>query len=277
MRNIIFALALLTFASAVFSAEPPKPHTGASGEYTKLVWFDEFDYEGLPNPEKWSYEVGYIRNRELQYYTKDRPENAVVKGGNLIITARKDDFTLDGRTYPITSASVISKGKGFWTQGRIEVRAKVPVSLGTWPAVWMLPEGFGTRGSGIPGWPRCGEIDILEHVGYEPQNVHFNIHVDKYNHARGTGKGKTVPIGAVDQFHVYAVEWFNDRLDFYFDDKKVFTYENEKEGETSWPFDKPFYVILNLAFGGSWGGTRGTDDTKLPQEYRIDYVRVFDK
>ena len=148
MKNIAFAFAFCAFASAVFAAEPPKPFAGASGEYTKLVWSDEFDYEGLPNPEKWGYEVGYIRNNEKQYYTKERPENAIVKEGKLIITARKDDFILDGKTYPITSASVISRGKGFWQRGRIEVRAKVPVSLGTWPAVWMLPED---RRS---GWPK---------------------------------------------------------------------------------------------------------------------------
>ena len=271
MKYIILTLALAFSASTLVAAEPPKPFAGASGEYTKLIWFDEFDYEGLPNPEKWSYEVGYIRNRELQYYTRERLENAVVKDGNLVITARKDDLTIDGTTYPITSASIISRGKGFWQRGRIEVRAKVPVALGTWPAVWMLPEARGA------GWPRGGEIDILEHVGYEPQNVHFNIHVQKYNHARGTAKGKTVPIGNVEDYHVYAVEWFDDRLDFYFNDQKVFTYENENEGEISWPFDKPFYVIMNLAFGGAWGATRGTDETKLPQEFRVDYIRVFGK
>ncbi|MDR0327144.1 MAG: glycoside hydrolase family 16 protein [Planctomycetaceae bacterium] len=271
MKHITFTLVLFALVAAVFADEPPKPFAGASGEYTKLVWSDEFDYKGPPDAKKWGYEVGYIRNNEKQYYTRERGENATVKDGHLVITARKNDLVLDGKTYPITSASVISKGKGFWQRGRIEVRAKVPVSLGTWPAVWMLPE------EGRGGWPKSGEIDILEHVGYEPQNVHFNVHVEKYNHVKGNGKGKAVPIKTQEEFHVYALEWFDDRLDFYFDDQKVFSYANENEGNTSWPFDKPFYVILNLAYGGAWGGSKGTDETKLPQEFLIDYVRVFGK
>lgn len=263
-------VAPFTVVPAALSAEP-QPYTGASGEYTTLVWSDEFDYKGLPNPEKWGYEVGYIRNNEKQYYTKERWANAEVKDGHLVITARKDDYSTAEKVHPITSASVISKGKGFWKRGRIEVRAKVPISLGTWPAIWMLPEDR----SG--GWPKCGEIDILEHVGFDPKKVHFNIHVERYNHTKNNGKGKTVPTDSADEFHIYAVEWFDDRIDFYFDAQKVFTYQNEKEGEVSWPFDKPFYIILNLAYGGGWGGAKGTDDSKLPQEFHIDYVRVFGK
>ncbi|MDR3198718.1 MAG: glycoside hydrolase family 16 protein [Planctomycetaceae bacterium] len=263
----IFATSAATF---MFSADPPKPFSGGSEKFTKLIWFDEFDNNGLPDPEKWGYETGYIRNGEKQYYTGARTENAEVRDGFLVITARKDEFQNGGKTYPITSASVISKGKGFWNRGRIEVSAKVPKSLGTWPAVWMLPEDKKS------GWPRCGEIDILEHVGFDPQKVHFNIHVDKYNHTKKNNKGKSVICTDPDtKFHVYAVEWFDDRIDFYFDAEKVFSYTNEGEGETSWPFDKPFYLILNLAFGGSWGGAKGIDESSLPQQFLIDYVRVW--
>jgi beta-glucanase (GH16 family) len=254
----------------VFSSEPPKPFSGGSEKFTKLVWFDEFDGNGLPNPEKWCYETGYVRNKEKQYYTNTRLENAEVKEGTLIITARKDDFQNGDKTYPVTSASVISKGKGFWNGGRIEVSAKVPKSLGTWSAVWMLPENTKS------GWPKCGEIDILEHVGFDPQKVHFNVHVDKYNHIKKNNKGKIIACPDPDtKFHVYAIEWFDDRIDFYFDTEKVFSYVNEGEGETSWPFDKPFYLILNLAFGGSWGGEKGIDESLLPQQFQIDYVRVW--
>jgi len=263
-------VAVLLFCHFVQAQEPPKPFPGGSGAFTKLIWSDEFDYEGLPNPEKWGYETGYIRNREAQYYTKARLENARVEGGNLVITARKDDYKDGDKTYPITSASVISKGKGAWNRGRIEVRAKVPCSRGTWPAIWMLPEDKSK------GWPKCGEIDILEHVGFAPDKVHFNVHVDKYNHTKNNGKGHKVDCNDADKvFHVYAVEWFDDRIDFYFDSEKVFTYKNEGEGESSWPFDKPFYVILNLAFGGAWGGAKGIDESSLPQEFLIDYVRVW--
>jgi beta-glucanase (GH16 family) len=207
MKHVFFAIALLFLATAVFAAEPPKPSTGASGEYTKLVWSDEFDYEGLPNPEKWGYETGYVRNNEKQYYTKARIENAEVKDGQLIITVRQDEFKIADKTAPITSASVISKGKGTWSRGRIEVKAKVPSSLGTWPAIWMLPQDRSM------GWPQGGEIDIMEHVGFAPENVHFNIHVKK-NHPGKDKKiegktvpfGKTVPIGDAAAFHIYAVE-----------------------------------------------------------------------
>ena len=263
---ILFGLA----SFAVADEETKKPFPGGSGKFTKLVWFDEFEVAGLPNQEKWDYEVGYIRNKELQYYTKGRLENAEVKNGHLVITARKDNLQDGDKTYPITSASVISRGKGFWKSGRIESRAKVPSSLGTWPAIWMLPED--RRG----GWPKCGEIDILEHVGYDPNKVHFNAHVEKYNHTKGNAKGVAVDCKtASTEFHIYAIEWFDDRIDFYLNDKKVMTYNNEGEGETSWPFDKPFYVILNLAFGGAWGGAKGVEDSKLPQEFLIDYIRVW--
>ncbi|MCL2744826.1 MAG: glycoside hydrolase family 16 protein [Planctomycetaceae bacterium] len=284
MKNLFSFTAVVVITEYCFTAcfaADPKPFDGASGKYTKLVWSDEFDYSGLPNPEKWGYENGYVRNNEKQYYTKERLENAEVKNGNLVITARKDDFVYDkDKVSPITSASVISKGKGFWSRARIEVRAKVPSSLGTWPAIWMLPNDRSQ------GWPLGGEIDVMEHVGFAPDLVHFNIHVRK-NHPRNDeekasfGKlkkipfGAKVPIGDVNAFHVYAVEIFDDRIDFYIDDKKVHTYENTGEGEIAWNFDKPFYLLLNLAYGGAWGGSKGTDDSKLPQQFLVDYVRVW--
>ncbi|MDR0610949.1 MAG: glycoside hydrolase family 16 protein [Planctomycetaceae bacterium] len=284
MKHVILLTGLFfvfatTMTMVVFSSEPPKPFSGGSGKFTKLVWSDEFDGNGLPNPEKWGYETGYVRNKEQQYYTNARLDNAEVKDGLLVITAKKDDFQNGNKTYPVTSASVISKGKGFWNRGRIEVRAKVPSSLGTWPAIWMLPNDF------KQGWPLGGEIDIMEHVGFAPKEVHFNIHVRK-NHPRPEDKemvaklkkvqfGATVPIGDVNVFHVYAIEMFDDRIDFYFDHQKVHTYENLGEGEMAWNFDKPFYLILNLAFGGSWGGAKGIDESSLPQQFQIDYVRVW--
>ena len=265
---VISFFVIIPFATA--AEQSPKPFAGASGAFTKLVWSDEFDKNGLPDPEKWSYETGYVRNNELQYYAKDRLENAQVKDGNLVITARKDSLKIGDKTYPITSASVISKGKGAWKTGRIEARAKVPCSLGTWPAIWMLPENR------AGGWPKCGEIDILEHVGFDRDKVHFNVHTAKYNHTKGNNKGKVVSVEKPnEEFHIYAIEWFEDRIDFYFDENKVFSYANENEGVDSWPFDKPFYVILNLAFGGAWGASKGVDENSLPQEFLIDYVRVW--
>jgi len=247
------------------------PYPGGSGKYTQLVWHDEFEGAGLPDTSKWSYEKGYVRNREMQYYTDSRAENAVQRGGYLVITARNDSAMIDGDIRPVTSASIRSRNKGDWQYGRIEVRAKLPSSLGTWPAIWMMPT-TNTYG----GWPRSGEIDMMEHVGYDPHKIYFNLHTGKYNHTLGTGRGASVDCAHPEkEFHVYAVEWFEDHIDWFFDEKKVFSVENDGTGWESWPLDQPFYVILNFAFGGAWGGQQGVDLTKLPQNYYIDYVRVF--
>ena len=253
------------------SEENPVPCPGGSGKYTRLVWQDEFNGSGLPDPEKWGYEKGYVRNRELQYYTVNRLENAEQRNGYLVITARNDSALIDGQIRPITSASIISKGKGDWKYGRVEVRAKLPSCLGTWPAIWMMPTT-----STYGGWPRSGEIDIMEHVGYDPDRIYFNLHTAKYNHTKGTGRGSSVYCPYPDKkFHVYAVEWFEDHIDWFLDDKKVFSVKNDGEGWESWPLDHPFYLILNFAFGGAWGAQKGVDLKGLPQEYFFDYVRVF--
>ena len=247
------------------------PHPGGSGQFTNLVWYDEFDGAGLPDPTKWGYERGYVRNREMQYYTAYRAENAVQRDGCLVITARNDSALINDEIRPVTSASLRTRGKGDWKNGRIEVRAKLPSCLGTWPAIWMMPT------TSVYGrWPNSGEIDIMEHVGYDPEKIYFNLHTGKYNHTKGTGRGASMDCPHPDKdFHVYAVEWFEDHIDWFFDDQKVFSVENDGEGWESWPLDQPFYLILNFAFGGAWGGQQGVDLTALPQEYFIDYVRVF--
>ncbi|MDR3234342.1 MAG: glycoside hydrolase family 16 protein [Planctomycetaceae bacterium] len=274
MKHITAALILL-LSAAVAAAEDPKPFAGGSGTFTKLVWADEFDYTGLPNPEKWSYEEGYCRNQELQYYTKERLENAEVKDGNLVITARNEQFKVDVKGFEkgisaISSASLHTRGKGFWDSGRIEVRAKLPLCLGTWPAVWMMPND--NRGK---GWPHCGEIDIMEHVGWSPDTVHITVHTSASKKGPPYSGTTTKCTTVNTEYHVYAVEWFKDRMDFYFDDQKKYTYSNEGIGDEQYPYDKPFYLILNLAFGGAWGDDRGIDQSKLPQSYYIDYVRVW--
>ncbi len=234
----------------------------------ELVWSDEFNYTGLPDSSKWGYEQGMIRNNEAQHYTKKRLKNARVEDGHLIIEARRENYR--GAEY--TSASINTLNKKHFRYGRIEVRAKVPVGNGTWPAIWML----GTNISEV-GWPDCGEIDILEHVGYNPQNVHANIHTGAYNHVDGTGKGNTMKLDKLwENFHTYAIEWYEDRIDFFVDSEKYFTFKNDGEGnDATWPFDKPHYLLINLAIGGSWGGQQGIDDEKFPHKYYIDYVRVY--
>jgi beta-glucanase (GH16 family) len=240
--------------------------TGAGAQEWKLVWSDEFNVDGMADPNKWDYEEGYIRNRELQYYTKARPENARVENGCLVIETRKDNF--EGR--PITSASLHTRWKASWCYGRIEVRAKLPTGKGMWPAIWML--GVNRE----IGWPACGEIDIMENVGFDPLTIHANVHTKAYNHVLGTQKGNRIQAEDPSKnFHVYAIEWFEDRIDFYFNKTKYFTFRNEGTGNDVWPFDKPHYLILNAAYGGSWGAAQGTDDSILPQKYYIDYVRIY--
>lgn len=266
-----FTLFMLTCAaSAQETAKLIAPFPGGSGKFTHLVWHDEFDGSGLVSPNNWNYEVGYVRNKELQYYTKARVENASVEDGCLVITARRDSLEVDGKTAEITSASLITRDKHAWLYGRVESRAKVPHALGTWPAIWMMPQK-----SPYGGWPRGGEIDILEHVGFEPLKVHFNAHTGKYNHTKGTGRGTSAPLKNPQDFHVYAVEWTEKSLDWYLDDKKVFSVANDGTGPDAWPFDHPFYVIVNLAFGGAWGAQKGVDKDALPVAFVIDYVRVF--
>ncbi len=235
----------------------------------KLVWEDNFDTDGLPDDDNWSYEVGYIRNNEAQYYTENRLENARVENGNLIIEARKDNWNDN----EITSASLHTYNKKSILYGRIEVRAKLPTGLGTWPAIWMLGENIRTGTK----WPDCGEIDIMENVGYDPNTIHANVHTKDYNHVLGTNKGdKIYNIRPYADFHIYAIEWFEDRIEFFVDDKRIFVFKNEYSGFERWPFDKPHYLILNFAIGGSWGGQKGIDDNIFPQKYYIDYVRVYE-
>lgn len=157
--------------------------------------------------------------------------------------------------------------------GRIEVRAKLPTGTGTWPAIWMLGNSIrsGTR------WPDCGELDIMENVGFDPDIVHANIHTKAYNHVLGTAKGNKIKLEEpYNNFYTYSMEWFPDRIEFFVDDKRYFVYENENTGEAVWPFDKPHYLILNLAIGGGWGGQIGIDSNIFPQKYMIDYVRVYE-
>jgi beta-glucanase (GH16 family) len=256
--------------------------TGASAQDRewKLVWSDEFDKPGLPDSTKWSYETGFLRNHERQYYTRDRVENARVEDGMLIIEARKEKYPIAGSAESkaagdaeYTSASLTTSGKAAWTYGRIEVRAKVPPGRGTWPAIWTL----GTNIEKVD-WPECGELDIMEHVGFDPGVVHANIHTKKYNHVIKTNKGNKIAVAdATAQFHVYALEWDSHKIDFFVDDRKYFTFDNDGTGVDAWPFDKEQYLKLNLAIGGDWGGQKGIDDASFPQRYYIDYVRVYQK
>jgi len=233
----------------------------------ELVWADEFDKDGQPDARYWTHEEGYLRNGEAQYYTSGRLENARVEDGKLVIEARRDNW--EGK--PITSASLRTKGKKPFLYGRIEARAKVPTGRGTWPAIWTLGENVKEA-----GWPACGEIDILENVGFDPSRVHANIHCKAYNHMIKTGKGNSINAHEPwKDFHVYAIEWYEDRIEFFYDDTRYFVYRKESDDPKVWPFATPHFLILNLAIGGGWGGAKGIDETLFPHRYEIDYVRYY--
>jgi beta-glucanase (GH16 family) len=253
----------------------------AHAENWKLIWADEFNQPGLPDPAHWTNELGFIRNHESQFYTVARPENARVTNGVLVIEARKEQFPnlnhkSGSKTQPefaqYTSASLKTKNLAEWQYGRIEVRAQLPRGRGVWPAIWML----GANESQV-GWPRCGEIDIMEYVGFEPDTIHANIHTGKYNHNKKNGKGSTLKLPQpFESFHNYSIEWSPEKIDFFVDDFKYFTYAREESaGQDAWPFDQKCYLILNLAIGGEWGGMHGIDDSIFPQRFEIDYVRVY--
>ena len=250
--------AFIVFASFFFESEK------------QLVWSDEFDSGDQPDSSNWELQIGNgcpdlcgWGNNELQFYT-DKQENARIENGFLIIEAHKND------TSGFTSAKLVSKGAG-WKYGRIEVKARLPKGTGTWPAVWMLPVDWS-----YGGWPNSGEIDIMEHVGYDQGKVHGTVHTESFNHSIGTQQGKYIELPDVSEgFHVYAIDWDEDGISFYVDDEKYNYFANTKNGYKEWPFDQPFNIILNIAVGGNWGGKEGVDPDIWPQQMVIDYVRVY--
>lgn len=232
----------------------------------KLVWAEEFDKDGLPDETKWNFELGKARaNNEPQYHTKDL-RNVRVEGGKLIITTHLD--MVDG-VKKYTSARINTRGKFEFTKGRIEVRAKLPQGRGMWPAIWTL----GLTG----GWPACGEIDIMEYWGHDPNTVASNVHTKDYNHSIGKGRGgKTTFEKPYADFHIYAVEWFDNRMDFYMDDNKFYSCVSKGEGIGEWPFVAPQYLILNQALWVNFkAGEPGIDDSIFPQQFIVDYVRYY--
>jgi beta-glucanase (GH16 family) len=235
-----------------------------------VVWSDEFNYTGVPDTSKWNYDLGARDgwgNNELQYYTNES-KNVRVENGNLIIEAHND--SMENKAF--TSSRIVSKGKGDWLHGRIEVRAKLPSGKGTWPALWMLSTNWE-----YGGWPASGEIDIMEHVGYDPGVIHGSIHTEAYNHIKQTQKEGTITIpDAQDKFHVYAIDWQKNKIDFFVDEKLYHSVTRDpKDDFKGWPFDKKFHLLMNIAIGGNWGGKEGVDMTIWPQRLEVDYVRVY--
>ncbi len=234
----------------------------------KLVWEDDFNYNGKPNPDKWNYDIGGHGwgNGESQYYT-DNISNAYVKDGFLHIRAMKEDY--QDKHY--TSARLTTHGKASWQYGLFTIRAKLPKGKGTWPALWLLADEIH---EGLP-WPLCGEIDLMEHVGSNPNVVHFSLHSKNFNFKKQNQLTKVLEVENVsDEFHEYSVKWTDEYIEFFLDGKSQAKYIKGKNASVEdWPFDRKFYLILNIAIGGFWGGE--IDDSILPQEMIIDYIRIF--
>ena len=267
---ILLALLLLCGLIPAACAENSDPGYDIASLSYELVWADEFDTDGLPDPARWAFNVGGggWGNGEQQYYMPKG--NASIENGVLTIEARKEKRG----TCNYSSARMVTRNIGDWLYCRIEVRAKVPSGTGTWPAIWMLPTD-----SAYGDWPASGEIDIMEHVGYDPDVIVQSIHTARTHGDSAVSRSTTVP-GAREEFHTYGVEWLPDRIIFSIDGEETSAYVKPETAEAdrasdTWPFDKRMHLLLNLAFGGTWGGAMGIDDGCLPARFEVDYVRVY--
>ncbi len=243
-----------------------------------LVWSDEFDQSGLPDPAKWKYDVyrnaeGWYNN-EKQYYSAARLKNSRVEGGHLIIEAHREGLSKaefpdwGGQEY--TSARLMTKGLGDWNQGFFEVRAQIPCGLGAWPAIWTLPSDPDVV------WPAGGEIDIMEHVGFEPGTIHHSVHTAAFNFSRGTQMTSKHELpDACNSMQKYQLLWTDRFLLFGVNDEPKWLFKKESKSKKRWPFTEPQHLLLNLAVGGDWGGQKGLDNSIFPAKMEIDYVRVY--
>ena len=269
MGNITIMSGSARKSIAVSQSAAAQSAYNAPEGYT-LAWQDEFDKGSELNPDDWTHEVkssGWV-NHELQNYVNHKtPEGNLVtevRNGKLRITALKEN----GKVY---SGRVYAKVKQGWTYGYIEASIKLPKGKGTWPAFWMMPVNFHS-------WPADGEIDIMEEVGYHPDYVSSSLHANAHVHTNNTQVTHEMKCeGAEGEFHTYAILWTAKNITTYVDGKVQLSYDNRGKGRDDWPYDDPFYVILNLAWGGDWGGAQGVDETALPATMEVDYVRVFQK
>lgn len=266
----LFLLFLFTVGMAACSAAEPAPTPTPDWELDgwTLVWHDEFDGPEI-NTDYWTHEIGGHGwgNGENQYYT-DSPENSFIEDGMLVIQALEQNFM--GK--PFTSARLTTQDKVTQQYGRIEARIQIPTGAGIWPAFWMLGESFDTV-----GWPRSGEIDIMENIGSEPTIIHGTLHGPGYSGGSGVGTSYRLPDRSPfhANFHVYAVEWEPGEIRWYVDDTRYNTITaNGVPGE--WVYDQPFFMLLNVAVGGRWPGYP-TADTEFPQRMLVDYVRIYER
>jgi beta-glucanase (GH16 family) len=261
--NKVLYIRSILFLSALFIWGGCEDNSGLEDRTYQLVWQDEFNTNGAPDASKWVFDLGAggWGNSELQTYTND-PQNITISDGSLMITAINNGGSF-------TSARIKTQGLFAQKYGRIEASIKTPYGPGMWPAFWMLGENIETT-----PWPQCGEIDIMELRGQEPHIVHGTIHGPGYSGGNPITKSYALVNGRFDtDFHLYAVEWDQDKIDFFVDD---FLYQRIERDDVpgEWVYDQPFFIILNLAVGGNYVGFP-TAQTPFPQKLTIDYVRVY--
>lgn len=274
-----------------FAGDKPASSSAVDSSEWQLSWSDEFDYEGAPSDENWTHITGYLGfNQELQRYT-DSLENAFVKEGVLRIEAHCDRVSSkefraiedkirsfggnpdDLKRQEVTSARLVSYGKRDFANAKVLVRARFSDERGSWPAIWLLGDESKNK------WPDCGEIDIMEHVGYDPDVVHSSVHTKDYNFMERNNATEKIRLRNVKKWHVYGVEWSESELIFSIDGKPYHRLERGDRTDANWPFlskDK-YHLILNIAVGGSWGGVKGVDTRAFPYFMEIDYVRVYER
>jgi beta-glucanase (GH16 family) len=270
-RRALFAAALMaTAALAGCATRVTEPLLRPPGY--QLVWADEFDTPGLPDPARWTHETQRNRdgwyNNEQQYYSPPRAENAVVRDGRLVITARHEALReapdWGGQAY--TSARLVTRGQGDWTGGFFEVRARIPCGAGIWPAIWTV--GSGGR------WPEDGELDILEHIGHRPGRVFSTVHTAAGSGGNGQGAARQLD-DVCERFHDYQMLWTPQAIRFGIDGVEHFRHANPGTGPKAWPFDAPQFLILNIAIGGDLGGA--VDDRIFPVTMEVEHVRVYQR
>ena len=269
--SIVSTTTTLPLVTTTTIATPP-PIPIEDTEEWELVWHDEFD-GGATDPLNWTYDIGGWGwgNGEAQYYT-DRPENARLENGLLVIELRQEQF--EGSYY--TSARLKTQGLQEFQYGRIEARLKVPSGVGTWPAFWMLGANF-DRDTDNPidsNWPNVGEIDIMEYVGREPDLVIGTVHGPGYAGGGGLSKWNRQDYDIADEFHTFAIEWDVEGIRWFYDGEMYYDLGRDAVGDREWVFDQPFFIILNLAYGGILGGNIPFD-AELPLHLYADYVRVY--
>jgi len=249
-------------ALAMILLSPGDPKSGKH-----LVFDEEFNERGGVDQSNWYFDDAKPYNDEIERYTSS-PVNSSLEHGSLVITARKEGSA-------ITSARLESKKS--WLYGYFEIRAKVPNGRGTWPAIWMLNDYLRKNDPDHKAtWPRAGEIDIMENVGFDPPNFHFSLHCDNFNWMKKQQRTLVAPADhPTDRYHIFALDWEPTYITFYMDHKAVYHVDKNSDDYGDWPFREPFYMILNLAIGGNWGGQKGVDPAIFPAKFYVDYVRIY--